>query len=114
MWRRDEIEARALMVTGKFRARAAQPLPVLITHGTRLGSSSRGTSALSSVRARCSARTVLGRFDLWALNHSIVCPIEALKLSSFKKVSACRRNSSATIGGLVFMVETTVTRTPRR
>ena len=29
-------------------------------------------------------------------------------------MSACRRSSSATIGGWVEMVETTVTRTPRR
>ena len=30
------------------------------------------------------------------------------------KMSACRRSSSATIGGCVEMVDTTVTRTPRR
>ena len=31
-----------------------------------------------------------------------------------RNTSACRRNSSATMGGWVEMVETTVTRTPRR
>ena len=31
-----------------------------------------------------------------------------------RKMPACRRNSSATIGGWVEMVETTVTRTPLR
>jgi hypothetical protein len=41
-------------------------------------------------------------------------PIFGCSSTMSRKTSACRRNSAATIGGCVEMVETTVTRTPRR
>ena len=67
----DALHLRGMEIAIERRIAAATPPKQRLrgghtgrrSHGTRLGSSSRGASALSSVCARCSARTVLGQFD---------------------------------------------------
>jgi hypothetical protein len=68
---------------------------------------------IAAIRPLLEARNAVEQQVVTRPIHSIVRPIEALKSFSSKKLSACRRNSSAIIGGFVLIVETTVTRTPR-